>query len=1475
MKKIYSNKKILSFILVCALVLSNTSFSVIALETDGLSSNGSIEEATINTVVPQGYREDTIESISEEELKTVAVGEKTLTELKQMTVDVDSLPVFINSNTAVQKGHVNRLDEQENDLNTVIFQNKDGSKTTYIFKNPVKYIDDNGDIRDKNTNISVFNGRDYKYAATDNIIKTYFPNQSNDGVKIDFHHFSIVTSPVSDKVATPIKIDDNTIRYDNVFGDNTSIVYYTEINGVKEDIVLYKYTENNEFQFELNVANLVPFESNGIWYLKNSQQKIVGSFGRIIVRDNGGNTTEGTMDIVPSAEKGKYLITIAVSKDFLTSESTIYPVCIDPSTYILEDGTYYYIDENGYEHYVYYNAIEDTGLYSAQSGVTNALHNQDYHRLGRYNSVDGKIVYKLYDFYGQYGQYKYLKPSQIGSVHLCINVNSGAGATLSVNPMVNTWDTSIVGDNPIAIYDSTLWSAYSTNNVSSYSLPSSAGEYSIDITQIVRGWARFNSGESSDIYNNPSLGFVLSSNSTSSRNVTSVEEFYVDSVYIIMDTSSIGGDYYVNNVSSGQFLRKNGTTALTTSLYANTPDIQWQFEYIGEDNYYIRSSSATNYVLYGSGSTVKLSSLPSSNPSNYYVWNVTIASGGGMIIKNVGNGYVLRYNGTALSLVSPVDSNSSTYEQTVWGIVAKDKYINLTDFEMSDNWLLPNSYKYFYVRSDATWSSNSCFTWSIVSNGTVTKHIFTVQPNGRIYASQYGGTATLTLTHKMTGLSKSFTIKSGEFRDGVYMIMNKSTGRYMDIEGPSTASEAIIQQWDYHTGNQAKWEIEMLGSGFYIIKSVYSSKWLKAGSSSDSNAIVQYSTYGTPSAKWYITKTSSGNYKITPTNNESAAISVPLNSNSNGTDLVLTTYSADSNYRDEWVFDNVGETYGITNGDVYTIEASHSNMVVTAESGGTASGTNVSQHTRLLGNQSQRWKFLYIGNGEYKIKDVNSGKLLSISANSSSNEANAQLLTDNGGAGQIFKIDENADGTYSFYTKCSFYSYALSVEDGSTSEDANIFQSSPSSANHTKFNIIDSNNAIIIVPGFGGSVLQMGTNFPSQDQYVNKGVWSMSRINLIAQATDEIADDINDLLTVLENTECIFDIDTILDEYLPQLEPESVEAFTSAVIMLHLTCNSSGNSNYDIKPKPYDAYESDTSLDKYGFNNTYDDLFINMKNITSSTGPYANYDVTLFSYDFRLSCADSAAELDAFIEQNEYDDVVLVCHSLGGLVGSGYMARGSSQLNKVEKYISLGTPHLGTVAVPTMCLVGDLGIFFGNLSEGEASIGEMILQDLCRDVVVQYILSNLPSVYEAMPTDRYVNATGGYLSYDEGELCTTYSETKNVIASHMKGYKASLMTSAENFHSSLYTNNQHITTYTDSTYVYSNSKSTVQWLTYDPELLNLYFLYSYSWNIGGDSLIPAVSASMNYSNNSVHVGGGHMGLANVTFDNNLEIGGST
>ncbi len=760
-------------------------FSSFAMDTS--KENDGVED----TVIIDPYTEvETVESVSAEELRSFKPGDLAFDDLQKLSVDVNALPEFINVDTAVAKGHVNRLYLQESSLNTVIYQNRNGTKSTYIFSKPVKYVDETGKVQDKSSKLSRLSDGVYPYAMLNNSVKAYFSGNAANGTMIRYKDYSISMSPDTlESSSVTFKPENNTIEYSGAFGSGTSIVYQPKLNGLKEDIVLLEKPENNEFGFNLVLEGLTPIKHGEQWYLADENNNIISNFGEIIIRDATGRTVDGNIIIVGTDSQGVYKVVISAPSLFLDDDATSYPVFIDPSIYIWEDGYYY----NEYEATIQYNAITDTGLYTTSAAVSTAQSNPDYHKLGYYSSANGKIIYKLYDFFGEYGQYKDLLDCQIGIAHLYFQVNSGTAATVTVNPMTSTWNTGTYGDNPVALCNSSLWSSYSSNYASSLSLDSTSGERAIDITNILRGWARYNAGTSTASYDNPSNGFVLSSNATTSyRNITAVEEFYADSVYVLMDTSYIGGSYYINNILSGQFLRRNSASTLTTSKYANTNNIRWFFEYIGNDKYIIRSMYNTSYALYGSGTSVSLSYLPN-NPTDNYIWDVSNAASGGVIIKNKSNDKVLRYNGSTLSLITAMTSSNPNYMQTVWGIVAQNNYVNLTSFTVTKpEWLAIGMSQYVTIvatPSNATWKGASNFTWSSNNNS-----IATVSSDGKITGVS-AGTAQITANHKMTNCTYSFNVSVKIYGSKLFRTLPSSMYTDINCHGYAMFRNDIPSGW--------------------------------------------------------------------------------------------------------------------------------------------------------------------------------------------------------------------------------------------------------------------------------------------------------------------------------------------------------------------------------------------------------------------------------------------------------------------------------------------------------------------------------------------------------------------------------------------------------------------------------------------------------------------------------------------------------
>ena len=136
--------------------------------------------------------------------------------------------------------------------------------------------------------------------------------------------------------------------------------------------------------------------------------------------------------------------------------------------------------------------------------------------------------------------------------------------------------------------------------------------------------------------------------------------------------------------------------------------------------------------------------------------------------------------------------------------------------------------------------------------------------------------------------------------NGTYQIRNMYSKKYMDVEGPSKAEGAYIQQWAHHVGNQSKWQFSYVGNGYYTIKSVYSNRYVAVADGSTANhaPIIQTATVS-DACRWRIELTDRYTLKFI-SKSSGKALTLSSVSSSNGVNLEQATYSNNLIYTDEW-----------------------------------------------------------------------------------------------------------------------------------------------------------------------------------------------------------------------------------------------------------------------------------------------------------------------------------------------------------------------------------------------------------------------------------------------------------------------------------------------------------------------------------------------------------------------------------------------
>lgn len=275
-------------------------------------------------------------------------------------LDESTVPEIIGYEEAVRKNHVRRLYEDEGEeLNKVVFLNVDGSKTMYTFDFPVKYIDDDGNIRDITLEIADSTTQSGEFESAANLVTTTFSAQFTDGITLTGSDVEIRLAPVLPSVgsgtatmysssilassANPVseaqRIDENTIEYR--YDDVTTVEYSLTYTGFKEDIVVREYTGQTEYPFHLYTNGLALEEIDGSYFLVDDYGDIRAAIGDIIIF-TADERNNGLGSIVPMTvvENEEYLLTIVVDADYLADPNTAYPIRIDPTVDIdYNDGT--------------------------------------------------------------------------------------------------------------------------------------------------------------------------------------------------------------------------------------------------------------------------------------------------------------------------------------------------------------------------------------------------------------------------------------------------------------------------------------------------------------------------------------------------------------------------------------------------------------------------------------------------------------------------------------------------------------------------------------------------------------------------------------------------------------------------------------------------------------------------------------------------------------------------------------------------------------------------------------------------------------------------------------------------------------------------------------------------------------------------------------------------------------------------------
>lgn len=303
---------------------------------------------------------------------------------------------------------------------------------------------------------------------------------------------------------------------------------------------------------------------------------------------------------------------------------------------------------------------------------------------------------------------------------------------------------------------------------------------------------------------------------------------------------------------------------------------------------------------------------------------------------------------------------------------------------------------------------------------------------------------------------------------------------------------------------------------------------------------------------------------------------------------------------------------------------------------------------------------------------------------------------------------------------------------------------------------------------------------------------------------------------------------------------------------------------------------------RYSIQNNLDErvygVMNHMKNmIDTLCDKFPNRDIYVFSYDWRKSNTQTAAELKNFINSLEVDKVDIVAHSMGGLVTSEYFANATKNGdNKVNKIITLGTPYEGSPhvfeALEQNKVTGD------NISAKFANAMLSFL-GLSRKIKFEFA-----GVKELIPTQKYNNMIpimkrepieGSLINYNDHKM--NDDEYIDMLNTEFGSESAS---QTLNFHKSMLDESNYnvLSNYNNAYFILGQNQKTVKtvYMSYDEmrdgDMVNGYipgyYIDAVKYTKSGDGTVPYTSASMcgrTLSLNNDHqftIDSGHMELMN-------------
>lgn len=374
---------------------------------------------------------------------------------------------------------VARLKTRERDMSSLVYLNRDGTYTEYSFSENVKYEKDGVSSDKSNKLTSSPDQGGYVNEENDINVRLPYAITKDTGIELSYRDYSIEFIPLNTEelITKANRKKEDTVVYNNAFGEGVSLEYTAQFSGIKENIILSSNVGVFDFAFTVKTHGLYLKTLGDYAVLYNNKDEMIAEIGGLIIFDAKGTHGSGSFKTKVINPGEEYIYIVSVSEEFIKSDYTVFPVTIDPPLTYTADS----------------NNIVSVGVTSSS---VNYFHST--FSIGTLSSITTRMAVRFDYLKDRLGQLInandiVVEPHTaiIDSVNLKIyatkNTSNPASTTISAFAMTQYW-------NEIAQYTATesnaIYSGYDNELSCSSTLFYIAGgmTLSFDITEMVNLW---------------------------------------------------------------------------------------------------------------------------------------------------------------------------------------------------------------------------------------------------------------------------------------------------------------------------------------------------------------------------------------------------------------------------------------------------------------------------------------------------------------------------------------------------------------------------------------------------------------------------------------------------------------------------------------------------------------------------------------------------------------------------------------------------------------------------------------------------------------------------------------------------------------------------------------------------------------------------------------------------------------------------